>query len=61
MLANNAKAAPVKARLKIHMVVGGEAHEAGDIVEMPAREFNYLANLDRVEVAPSEPAKDKDK
>lgn len=58
MLKGNAKALPVKARLKVDMVIAGEPREAGYVVEeMPVRDFKYLSNLDRVEAAPASKGK----
>jgi hypothetical protein len=48
MLTSNQVKAPVKAVLKVSMVVAGEYHERGETVELSARDFNYLKNFDRV-------------
>ena len=54
MLTQNKSQVPVKALLLVSMVVKGENREAGEVVELPAREFNYLAQFDRVVVATTE-------
>jgi len=45
---------PVKVVLKTHMIVDGEPHEKGDVVEVPYREFVYLSNYNRVAEANKE-------
>lgn len=54
MLQSNQAKKPVKAVLRVSMIVDGEACEKGDVVELAHREFVYLANHDRVAEATSE-------
>ena len=44
---------PVKARLLVEMVVDGEDRAKGEIVDLPARDFRYLEQHGRVELAPA--------
>jgi hypothetical protein len=48
MLAANKQSRTVRAVLKIDMVLDGERAQKGDVVDMSAREFRYLAHHDRV-------------
>ena len=50
--------APIRARLKIDMLIDGEQYKAGDVVEMNHRDFKYLEQYERVEIAPA-PVKTK--
>jgi hypothetical protein len=48
MLSLNAKSKNVEAVLCLDMVIRGEDCAAGEVVELPEREFRYLAHFDRV-------------
>jgi hypothetical protein len=54
MLAANKQSKTVRTVLKIDMVFDGERAQKGDVVDMSAREFRYLAHHDRVAEATPE-------
>lgn len=54
MLKLNASPKTVEAVLRIDMTVAGEDCQAGEVVELSAREFKYLETHDRVLVATKE-------
>lgn len=54
MLGLNAKPKPVEAVLRIDMMINGEECEAGEVVELSAREFKYNHHLNRCAEATKE-------
>lgn len=44
---------PVRAKLLVDMIVDGDAREKNEIVELSARDFKYLEQCGKVELAPA--------
>jgi hypothetical protein len=57
MIRSQQPAAPVKARLLVDTIVDQVSRAKGEVVELSARDFKYLCNLNRVEAAPAPKAK----